>query len=548
MSRAKSWFSRADWMNRSGHGAGRRHVFRPRVQLLEARTLLSTFTVTNNSDSATNTGSLRYAILHEPSGTTIDFAKSVTGPITLTNGVLDITTNLNIEGPGAGSLMISGQNKFEVFNVASGVTATIAGLTIAHGYYVSGGGIYNYDSLTVTDCTLSSNSVNGGFGGAIFNQGTLTVSNSKLSSNSASSSGAGGAIENLGTLSVTGSTLSSNTAGVGGGIANSDTLTVTNSTFTSNPAEYGGGIENGGKLTITGSTLSDNTANVGGGIASIGGIGNSSTLVNCTFSGNVATVAGGGIDESTGSLTLTDCTVSNNSAPDGGGINDSAAEANGTVTLGNTIVAGNMLTGSLRSGPEVDGKVVSLGFNLIGSTIGSSGWVRTDLQNQNPLLAILGNYGGPTQTMALLPGSPAIGKGSASLTGVSLPATDQRGAPRPASGVDIGAFQDQGYTLAIASGNNQATPVNHPFAKALVVVLTENFAHDPLPGATIKFKAPTSGASAKLSTSSAITNSAGQVSIAATGNFLAGSYVVTATDSADVSLTTSFKLSNEPSV
>ena len=87
------------------------------------------------------------------------------------------------------------------------------------------------------------------------------------------------------------------------------------------------------------------------------------------------------------------------------------------------------------------GTFTSQGHNLIGETDGSSGWVGSDLtgtvaQPLNPLLAPLGNYGGPTQTMALLPGSPAIGAGSA-VSGVT---TDQRGLIR-GSPVDIGAFQ-----------------------------------------------------------------------------------------------------------
>ena len=121
----------------------------------------------------------------------------------------------------------------------------------------------------------------------------------------------------------------------------------------------------------------------------------------------------------------------------------------GTVTLGNTIVAGNTAT---TSGPDASGTFASQGHNLIGKTDGSTGWVGSDLTGTiaaplNPLLAPLGNYGGPTQTMALLPGSPAIDAGSNALIpgGVT---TDQRGDPRIVnSTVDIGAFDEQGYTL-----------------------------------------------------------------------------------------------------
>ena len=75
----------------------------------------------------------------------------------------------------------------------------------------------------------------------------------------------------------------------------------------------------------------------------------------------------------------------------------------------------------------------------------------TIAQPLNPVLAPLGNYGGPTQTMALLPGSPAIDAGT---SGPGIPATDQRGLGRVGA-VDIGAFESQGFTFT-------ARPRQHP--------------------------------------------------------------------------------------
>lgn len=132
------------------------------------------------------------------------------------------------------------------------------------------------------------------------------------------------------------------------------------------------------------------------------------------------------------SLTITDCTLSSNSAGTGGGIDNDQ----GTATLANTIIAGNTAT---VTGPDFDGTVTSQGYNLVGNTSASSGWASTDLQNFNPVLAPLANYGGPTQTMALLPGSPAIDAGNNSLIPAGV-TTDQRGLPRIVNGtVDIGA-------------------------------------------------------------------------------------------------------------
>jgi hypothetical protein len=119
----------------------------------------------------------------------------------------------------------------------------------------------------------------------------------------------------------------------------------------------------------------------------------------------------------------------------GGGLYNS-----GTATLTNTIIAGN----TAASGPDVftSAPVTSLGYNLIGATDGSSGWIASDLMGTNvqpldPVLGPLANYGGPTQTMILLPGSPAIDAG---ISGTGIPTTDQRGVSR-VNGVDIGAYE-----------------------------------------------------------------------------------------------------------
>ena len=135
------WRSR---LSRMGHGrrriSGQLSRARPGLERLEERTLLSTFTVTDNSDDPADKGSLRYAILNAPSGSIINFAPTVTGTITLTHGTLEINTNLDIEGPDADSLTIDGNKASLVFVVASIATATIADVTIADGSGTSGGG------------------------------------------------------------------------------------------------------------------------------------------------------------------------------------------------------------------------------------------------------------------------------------------------------------------------------------------------------------------------------------------------------------------------
>ncbi len=76
---------------------------------------------------------------------------------------------------------------------------------------------------------------------------------------------------------------------------------------------------------------------------------------------------------------------------------------------------------------DVDGVIISQGNNLIGDGRRSSGWVGSDLTGTNarrqPAAGPLGNYGGPTQTMALLPGSPAIDAGNNALIPAASPPT-----------------------------------------------------------------------------------------------------------------------------
>jgi hypothetical protein len=115
----------------------------------------------------------------------------------------------------------------------------------------------------------------------------------------------------------------------------------------------------------------------------------------------------------------------------GGGINS----FNGTTTLTNTLVAGN--TGH---NPDING-VISGTHNLIGDGTGMSGvtdGTSGNLVGHPALTGPLGTYGGPTQTIPLLPGSPAIDAGTAT----GAPATDQRGKPR-VNAPDIGAFESQ---------------------------------------------------------------------------------------------------------
>jgi hypothetical protein len=348
-------------------------------------------------------------------------------------------TNCTLDGDSANGY---GGGLYNANGKASFSNSTLSNDSAGSEFY--GGAIYNNATLNVTNSTFSFDSA-GGYGGGLYNaNGTATLSSSTFSNDSAGHSNArfyGGGIYNYATLFLTNcSVVNDQAGGYGGGLYNANgTATVTNSTFSNNKAGlssvpyYGGGIYNNAALTLTNCTVNNNSANgYGGGLYNNSG----AKLTNCTFTGNSAgnTYYGGGLYNNS-VATLVSCTFSNNSATYGGGLYN-----NSNASLINTIIAGNAAP---SGGPDVYRSVTSLGHNLIGNTDGSSGWVSSDLTNMNALLAPLAFYGGPTQTLALLPRSPAIQNGIAS--GVS---TDQRGFALD-SPPDIGAFQVQSGPLAL---------------------------------------------------------------------------------------------------
>ena len=436
----------------------------------------NTYTVTNLNDSGT--GSLRAAIASATSSNsndTIVFTSGLTGTITLTTSTLAITTSLNINGPGASSIAVSGGNSLEVFSVGGGITVTISGLTVQNGNNASGtgGGIANSGTLNVTNCAIHDNSA--AAGGGIYSTGTLTVTDSNVSGNSATGSGAGISIGYPGTLNVTNSTVWGNSSGGdGAGIFNvGTTVTLTGSTVSGNvfSSQYGGGgagIFNAGNLTVTNSTISGNSAGLtpfasGGGIYNNGG---TLTITNSTIAGNLANVAGqgGGIYSSNvGTNTVTSSTLWANIAGSSGG---------GNVFSGGSpaMIFKNSIVGfSFGSGANCSGQIASQGYNLSDDT--TCGFTQTtDITGYAlPLgtASIPQNNGGPTRTIALFSSSPAVGKIPAS----NCSATDQRGVARPQVGVtcDIGAYELQNLqTLAWGNdpdgelGNGTTTTSGYP--------------------------------------------------------------------------------------
>jgi hypothetical protein len=166
------------------------------------------------------------------------------------------------------------------------------------------------------------------------------------------------------------------------------------------------------------------------------------------------------------------------------------------------------------------------------------------------VLGTLASNGGPTETIALLPGSPAIGAGSSSIPGVTVPTIDQRGVARPANSIDVGAYQDQGFVLTLVPGSSpQTTQIKTAFANPLAVVVSSP-AGDPVAGGVVTFTAPASGASATFpggtNMAMASIDGSGEASSGlVTANGIPGSYAVGATTSG-VTTGTSFSLTNTP--
>ncbi len=416
--------------------------------------------------------------------------------INLSTALPNLSTSMDITGPGADKLTVrrNSSTQFRIFNVTTTGTVSFSGLTIANGSPVgNGGGIQNLNAGTVnvTNSTLSGNNLSNTTlnyaGGGISNNnstGTVNLTNSMLTSNfvtasSTNSLSDGGGIYNVGTVNIINSTLNGNRAKTpdgsarGGGIYNAGTVNLTNSTLVNN----GTGLADG---------LNSNVNAIGGGIFNDTGTVN---VTNSTLSGNfafalgsMASARGGGIFNNIGTVDVINSTLSSNYCSGslsptmfGGGIfnGSGVVKVKSTIIALSTVVAQN---GTVGSNPDASGTFTSQGFNLIGKNDGAAASFPAGNPNANndivgtsaspidPKLDPSGlqNNGGPTQTIALLSGSPAIDKGTnIGFTGSLV--TDQRGPgysrtvdnPSVANaagsdGTDVGAFEF-GVTIRLIS-------------------------------------------------------------------------------------------------
>jgi CHAT domain-containing protein len=318
---------------------------------------------------------------------------------------INIRQDVSIQGAGAGSTLIDGNNQHRVLFVDDPSVVEIGNLTILNGIdaaggggidnrgtltiqssvirnnqsTASGGGIYNEGTLTLNSSSVTNNQASGG-GGIHSLNGTLTISNSSIEQNTATGANApgvgGGILLRLGTASITNTTIARNSASLnGGGIGTigptNASITIANSTIQGNSAGSGsgGGIELvDASLDITNSTISGNTAaQSGGGIRNVGAL----TIANSVISQNIAeTFWGGGIANiSSTELRIDGSIISDNEAPFGGGIDHSGS----LLTIRNSTLAGNQATGEFGGGAIGSSGLLTIDQNTFNNNTANQG-------------------------------------------------------------------------------------------------------------------------------------------------------------------------------
>jgi hypothetical protein len=355
-------------------------------------------TITVTSSDAVGQGTLSKAIFDAQPGDTIDFNLAYPATIRFTFG-LTLNKNLTIAGPGRDKLTLDGNlsDQFFMLTITSGTTVTLSNVQIANANALA---INNQGTLTLNDSLVSRND------GSVNNTGTFTANDTVFTYNVGANWG--GAVVNRGNAMVNRCSFMHNDARIGGAAIFTDTgatLVVHDSAFLSNESGFG---EPGS----------------GGALLNWG----TATVNNSTFNGNISANngTGGAMENKQGTLTVNNSTLSGNIATSGSGISNY-----GTTTVRRTILDGSC----------VGDAMVSAGDNMssAGSCLAAS-VALNDSPNIDLRLDALGDNGGPTLTVALLPGSPAIDAVIVNAAGCS--GSDQRGVARP-MGVrcDIGAYE-----------------------------------------------------------------------------------------------------------
>ncbi|GAA5149458.1 hypothetical protein GCM10023213_47190 [Prosthecobacter algae] len=439
-----------------------------------------------------NDVSLREALRDAPEGAIIGFDPNLSGLTLGASGVLVPLRSVIISASGlAAPVTLTPQVGRPIFYLPSQRSLGLShlNLTGANVSGANGAAIASDGSLSLSDCRLTSNITNFDGGAVAVNDGSLAINRCVFSGNQADN---GGAIVLLSfgpsmnpRLTVEDSVFLTNLCpGRGGAISHyaqgggSCQSTVRRSLFTGNQANAGGAVHhwaNGGRseVTLESCTFQANQVSGGGGavFALCGSQGTATTTLNqCTIHQNSMASDGAVVSladaaGSSSQMRLNRCTLAGNTTTASGGAVTALgfSGAASSITLDGCIIAGNSPAGT---SPEVtvigSGTLTSLGNNLIGQADGGGvTWQDTDLTGTtaeplDPMLAPLGDYGGATQTLPPLPGSPARDPENGATTAPLFPLNvDQRGQPRlQGARVDIGAVEagaaDAPGTLAFA--------------------------------------------------------------------------------------------------
>ncbi len=383
---------------------------RLRVESLEDRRMLATFTVTNLLDGAVTAagqlpGSLRQAIFDANAASGADEIEfsGVSGQIALLYGELRITNELAINGPGRDLLTINPYDRSRIFNIdvpntsSESFPVSINNLSLINGqlqFSGKGGAIQSLSSGTLT---LFNTNINGNYardgGGGVYAKGSVVAIDCTITNNANNNSSArGGGIATTKSLTVIDCIVENNSSRTGGGLSATEDLTVINSRVIANFATHsggglssglsttvvnsivsgnqaatnsvsigggGGGIISGGTVTIEDSAVSYNRTDAsqapGGGIHAASGV----TLVRSAVNGNATTGVssrGGGIVNLSGSVRLFESTMSGNSTAGqssvGGGIANNLA---GSISIVRSTIDSNQTTGANAFGGGVHG-------------------------------------------------------------------------------------------------------------------------------------------------------------------------------------------------
>ncbi len=361
-----------------------------------------------------------------------------------------------IDGAGAGTTTIQGMGD-RILELHTGADVTVQELRITGGDFVAGAGGGSGGAIVAANSSLSLDAV--------------TMDANEIASGAASVSG-GAVASNGGTLGITDSRIVDNdatyTAAAGGGsvtggglLISGTATTISRSTISGNDVttQNSGHILRGGAIEIEGatdplairdSTISNNTltgaaTQTGAGLSwrDVSGANDLLTIENSTFSGNTAASSfGGAIFINDGTIAIAHVTIAGNSATFGDGIAYGAGD--GTAEIRNSVIVEGGSNECFVSGPPF----TSLGHNIEQGAADDCGLAGTGDQLADPALGPLADNGGPTQTRAIAPGSPALDNvPNAFCVGGTL-ANDQRGVPRPFDGdgdtlldCDTGAYE-----------------------------------------------------------------------------------------------------------